>query len=256
VTRHPDRPGPCTRKPDAGRDPGGPVVQAVGVSHSYHLDGLEVLALQHADLTVPAGQSVALLGASGSGKSTLLGLVGGLQRVEQGSLTVLGMDMTTVPERELLAARATRMGVLFQNPGRNLLGYATASENLLFAQQTQSTGRAARRARTEELLDQVGLTGRGRAVAGAMSGGEQQRLSLAVALVNRPRLLLADEPTSQLDHASGERVVELLADAANDGVTVLVVTHDRAVAERMSRTVTMRDGRIISDTEPGPGDPR
>ena len=223
------------------------VVQARGLGHTYALDGVEVAALAGVDLQVAAAETLALLGASGSGKSTLLGLLGGLQRPREGELVVLDRDLRAAPERALLRMRAHDVGVVFQNPGRNVLGHATALDNLLFAQRAGGRSRPERRRRGRELLARVGLAERAGTRAGAMSGGEQQRLAVAVGLANGPRLLLADEPTSQLDHASSGGVVQLLVEARETGCAVVVVTHDPEVAEQMDRVLTMADGAVVGE---------
>ncbi len=218
------------------------VVRARALSHRYALEGQVVEALRGVDLEVAAGEAVALLGASGSGKSTLLGLLGGLQRPTEGDLQVLEVDLVRAPQRALLALRARGVGVVFQVPGRNLLGHATSVDNLLFAQRAGGRSRADRRRRADDLLERVGLTARAGSRAGSLSGGEQQRLAVAAGLANRPRLLLADEPTSQLDAASGVRVVDLLVQARDDGASLVVVTHDPDVAARTDRVLHVADG--------------
>ena len=198
------------------------------------------------------GEAVALLGPSCCGKSTLLSLLAGLLRPTAGRVVVAGRDIGRLDERQLLALRRTDVGVLLQNAGRNLLPYASALENLTFAQRGASRRRKARRARAEELLATVGLGDAARKPVHALSGGEQQRLGLAVSLVNGPRVLLADEPTSQLDVDNAQRVVALLRDSRDRfGTTVVVVTHDPAVAAALDRTVGMRDGRVGAEGHRG-----
>lgn len=223
-------------------------IECESLEHTYVVDDVEVRAVRGVDLVVEDGDTVALLGTSGSGKSTLLAMCAALLRPTGGRLAVAGSDVGEMTEREALALRAAHLGVVLQSPGRNLLGYATALENLLFAQRAGGVSRRERRARAEELLDEVGLADGGHKPIAALSGGEQQRLAVAMSLSNRPRLLLADEPTSQLDDANGRRVVELLS-AARDrhGATVVVVTHDPDVAAAMDRTVHLRDGRLIGE---------
>lgn len=225
------------------------LVRARSLRHDYATQGGSVAALRDVDLAVRGTESVALLGASGSGKSTLLGLLAGLQRPAGGELQVLGLDMATASERALLALRARSVGVVLQSPGRNVLGHASALDNLLFAQRAGGRPAAARRQRARKLLVQVGLGAREQARAGALSGGEQQRLAVAAGLVNGPRLLLADEPTSQLDGAAGEAVVRLLVAARERGVALVVVTHDPAVAARLDRVLHMADGVLVE--QPG-----
>jgi ABC-type lipoprotein export system ATPase subunit len=227
-------------------------VRAEGVVHIHRLEGAEVVALRSVDLVVEAGETVALLGPSGSGKSTLLTLLAGLQRPTAGSLLVRGHDMARMSQRELLSFRAREVGVVLQDPRRNLLPYATCAGNVAFAQRPTRHVRAVKRRRMHELLDAVGLADRVATPAAELSGGEQQRLAIAVAVANGPQLLLADEPTSQLDATSSRDVVDLLR-AANDdlGVTIVLVTHDPEVGAALGRTVTIRDGRVGAEGRAG-----
>lgn len=221
-------------------------VSCEGLVHIYRLEGNDVVALRGVDLDVDAGSRLALLGPSGSGKSTVLGLLAGLLRPSAGRLRIGDHDVGRMTERQLLGLRAREVGVVLQNPGRNLLPYSTPLGNVAFAQRMSARGR--RKARLPvpmELLDRLDLAPVGRQPVLSLSGGEQQRLALAVGLAHRPGLLLADEPTSQLDLGSRRQVVELLRHANEDvGTTVVVVTHDPDVGEGMGRTVTIRDGRV------------
>jgi ABC-type lipoprotein export system ATPase subunit len=227
-------------------------VRAEGVVHIHRMEGAEVVALRSVDLVVEDGETVALLGPSGSGKSTLLTLLAGLQRPTAGSLLVRGHDMSRLSQRELLSFRAREVGVVLQDPRRNLLSFATCAGNIAFAQKPTRHSTAVKRRRTHELLDAVGLADRASTTVGALSGGEQQRLAVAVAVANGPQLLLADEPTSQLDADASGDVVELLR-AANDelGITVVLVTHDPDVGAALGRTVTIRDGRVGAEGRAG-----
>jgi ABC-type lipoprotein export system ATPase subunit len=229
-----------------------PAIRADNLVHVYGAAGAEMAALRGVDLRVEAGETVALLGPSGSGKSTLLWLLGGLQRPTAGTLLVSGRSLADLDQGELAELRAREVGIVLQTPARNLLPYATAGENVAFAQRpTRRSGRVKRR-RAGALLDAVELTGVAGRPAGALSGGEQQRLALATALANGPKVLLADEPTSQLDHASARAVIDLLAAANADlGTTVLLVTHDETVAARLGRMLTLRDGRISAEGRRG-----
>jgi ABC-type lipoprotein export system ATPase subunit len=229
-----------------------PVVECESLVQIYRVVDLDVVALAGVDLTVSEGEALALLGPSGCGKSTLLSLLAGLLRPTAGRVLVAGRDIGKLDERQLLALRRTDVGVLLQNAGRNLLPYASALENLTFAQRGTGRRRRARRTRAEELLGTVGLDDAARKPVHALSGGEQQRLGLAVSLANGPRVLLADEPTSQLDADNAERVVRLLHDSRDRwGTTVVVVTHDPAVAGALDRTVSMRDGRVGAEGHRG-----
>jgi ABC-type lipoprotein export system ATPase subunit len=223
------------------------------VVHLYHLDDAEVVALRGVDLEVAAGEAVALLGPSGAGKTTLLWLLAGLLRPSAGSLRVLDRDVARLSTRALTRLRAEQMGIVLQNPARNVLPHATAAHNVGFAARV---GRRRRRRRdvrpVGELLDRVGLGEMANRPAGRLSGGEQQRLAVAIALAHAPWLLLADEPTSQLDRVSAEPVIDLLR-WANEHLdtTVVVVTHDPAVGAAFDRTLTIRDGRVGAEGRGG-----
>ena len=214
------------------------------VHHVYRIDGEDVVALDHVDLTVRAGESVALLGPSGSGKSTLLTLLAGLLRPTSGRLYIGGEDITRMTERELLVLRAQRVGVVVQGPARNLLPYGTAEDNIVFAQRSVRGSRRADLPTASELLSALDLGDLAGQVAGRLSGGESQRLALAVALASAPGLLLADEPTSQLDRPNRDRVVEMMRLVTSRfGTTLVAVTHDADVASALGRTVTIVAGR-------------
>ncbi|HEY2522524.1 MAG TPA: ATP-binding cassette domain-containing protein, partial [Streptosporangiaceae bacterium] len=201
---------------------------------------------------VAAGDTVALLGPSGAGKSTLLWLLAGLLRPTAGRVEVCGRRVNDLNRRSAAAMRLHDVGVVLQNPGRNLLANETAAGNVMFAQRPAHPGRAASRRRTAELLEAMGLARVAHRRAGRLSGGEQQRLAVAVAMANRPQLLLADEPTSQLDRGSATTVIELIQ-AANEteGTTVVMVTHDPVVGNSLHRTITIRDGRVGAEGQAG-----
>ncbi|GIH28700.1 ABC transporter ATP-binding protein [Acrocarpospora phusangensis] len=222
-------------------------VRCAGVVRIYRAGELEVVALRDVDLVVERGETVALLGPSGAGKTTLLWMLAGLLRPSAGRLWLDGTDLAGLDQRRLDRLRAGHIGVVLQNPSRNLIPYATPAQNVAFAQR----GVRRDRRRIAELLDRVGLGGVTTRV-GRLSGGEQQRVAVAVALANRPRLLLADEPTSQLDAATGQAVIDLIGSAAaEEGTTAVVVTHDHAVSGALGRTVTIRDGRVGAEGRGG-----
>ena len=228
------------------------VVHCDGLVQVYGTLGQEVTALRGIDLTVPAGDSVALLGPSGAGKSTLLWLLAGLIKPTAGRIEVCGRRVNDLNRRSAAAMRLHDVGVVLQNPGRNLLANETATGNVMFAQRPAHPGRAASRRRTAELLEAMGLSRVAHRQAGRLSGGEQQRLAVAVALANRPRLLLADEPTSQLDRASATTVLDLIRSANEaEGTAVVMVTHDPVVGNALHRTVTIRDGRVGAEGQAG-----
>ncbi len=224
---------------------GEPVVRCEQVTHVYRDDtGVEVTALAGVDLQVGPGEAVALVGPSGAGKSTLLTLLAGLVRPTSGRVVVAGHDLKTLSERALLGVRARSLGVVLQSPGRNLLPYATARQNVSFAQRG-TDARAGRAGEIDALLGAVGLLPWARTSARHLSGGQQQRLALAVALAGNPPVLLADEPTSQLDRTTGETVLELMLQARDQrGTALVVVTHDEAVSHRLDVEHTILDGRL------------
>ena len=202
-------------------------------------------ALDGVDLEVQPGEAVALVGPSGAGKSTLLTLLAGLVRPTAGRLVVAGHDLGTLSERELLRVRAGSLGVVLQTPGRNLLPYATARQNVAFAQRPARGSGGGGATEVDALLDAVGLLAVARRSARHLSGGQQQRLALAVALAGDPPLLLADEPTSQLDRATGETVLALMLQARDErGTALVVVTHDHEVSRRLDVERTISDGRL------------
>jgi ABC-type lipoprotein export system ATPase subunit len=223
-------------------------LQCRALHHVYVVEETQVVALDRVDLVVRPGETVALLGPSGCGKSTLLSIVAGLQRPTSGQVLVGRDDVTAMTVPELLSLRSNRIGVVVQNPGRSLLPYATPEENIAFAQRGANPSRRAELADADELLGELGLSALAGQRVHAMSGGEQQRVAVAVALASAPGLLLADEPTSQLDDANRDALVELLAQAnSRYGTTVLTVTHDEEVAQAHRRYVRLRDGRIERD---------
>jgi putative ABC transport system ATP-binding protein len=231
-------------------DPGSlPVVEARGVTKVYRLDGVEVRALDGVDLEVAPGDSLAVMGPSGSGKSTLLGLLGGLDRPTSGTLRFDGRDVTGLSEDELAAVRNRVVGFVFQS--FQLLPRTAAVANAGLPLVYRGLGRSERRRLATDALTAVGLAHRLQHRPSQLSGGEQQRVAIARALVTEPAMLLADEPTGNLDSRSGEEVLELLARLHDErGVAVVVVTHDPGVAARFRRKVTLHDGRLSSETEP------
>jgi putative ABC transport system ATP-binding protein len=223
---------------------GGVAVSCRGLVYIYRLEGYDVVAVAGVDLDIAAGESVAMLGPSGSGKSTLLALLAGLLTPSAGRLLVGEYDVAKAGPAELAQMRARQVGVVLQGAGRNLLPYLSAEQNVRFAQRGAGSRRDLPTAR--DVLALVGLAARGRARMrpADLAPGERQRLALAVALANGPGLLLADEPTSQLDTRSRDEVLIALEAVRQAGTTVVVVTHDPAVGHQLGRTVTIRDGRV------------
>jgi putative ABC transport system ATP-binding protein len=232
------------RRPTPTRLETGLSVRCRGLRHVYHLDGEEIVAIADVDLTVSASEIVALLGPSGSGKSTLLTLLAGLARPTAGQLYIGAEETTRMTERDLLRMRSHRVGVVVQGPSRNLLPYGTAEDNIVFAQRAVRGTRRADLPGPGDLLAALGLAELAGQVVGRLSGGEAQRLAVAVALAAAPGLLLADEPTSQLDRPNRERVVEMLRSVTRQfGTTLVAVTHDADVAQALGRIVTIVAGR-------------
>jgi putative ABC transport system ATP-binding protein len=225
------------------------VVQALNVTKVYRLDGVEVRALDGVDLVVERGDSMAIMGPSGSGKSTLLGLLGGLDRPTSGTLRFDGRDVAGLSGDELAAVRNRVVGFVFQS--FQLLARTAAVGNVGLPLVYRGLGRGERRRLATEALESVGLGHRLQHRPSQLSGGEQQRVAIARALVTEPAMLLADEPTGNLDSRSGDEVLELLARLhADRGVAVVVVTHDPGVAARFRRRITLRDGRLVDQPEP------
>jgi putative ABC transport system ATP-binding protein len=220
-----------------------PAVEAVDVRRSYQLDGVSVDALRGVSLRVDPGEYVAVVGPSGSGKSTLMHLLGCLDRPTSGVLRVGGRDVATLGDGELAGLRNRTIGFVFQS--FQLLGRTTALDNVALPLVYRGVRRVERRERAESALTAVGLGHRLGHRPGQLSGGEQQRVAIARALVGEPGLLLADEPTGNLDTASGAEIMALLDGLVRDrGVAVVVVTHDPDVAAMARRRVRMRDGLI------------
>jgi putative ABC transport system ATP-binding protein len=204
-------------------------------------------ALQDVSLTIAAGEAVAILGPSGSGKSTLLNLVAGLDAPSAGSVTVDGIRVDTLSEAGSARYRRATIGMVFQF--FNLLDDLTVADNVMLPAQLAGMSRGAAQRRAAELLGTLGVDRHATAYPGRLSGGERQRVAVARALMNRPALLLADEPTGALDSAAGEDVQRLLADLHADGQTIVLVTHDMALATACAtRTVRLADGRVATDT--------
>jgi putative ABC transport system ATP-binding protein len=231
-----------TRRPDAGAE-----IACEGLVRIYKVADLEVVALQGLDLHVRSGEMVAIVGASGSGKSTLLNILGGLDTPSAGRAIVAGHDLSAMRGAERTRYRRRVVGFVWQQTARNLLPYLSALENVELPMVLDRS--PDRRRRALELLELVGLGDKVDRRPDAMSGGEQQRVAIAVALANDPPLLLADEPTGELDSATAAEVFGLLRRInAEHGTTIVTVTHDPLVAEHVQRTVAIRDGRTSTET--------
>jgi putative ABC transport system ATP-binding protein len=221
------------------------VISLDNVQKAYQAGRREVRALANIDLEIERGEWVAILGPSGCGKSTLLNLLSGIDRPSSGTVTVLGNALTTMSEEQIARWRGRSIGIVFQF--FQLMPTLTAFENVVLPMQINSRRRTTARAR--ELLDRVGIKDLASNFPNELSGGEQQRVAIARALANDPPILLADEPTGNLDSASGRLVLELLEETWREGATLILVTHDRGVATFASRVITMRDGSIVEDVK-------
>jgi len=220
------------------------MLRAEGLTQSYLSGGRELTVLNDISFELEQGGFLSIVGPSGSGKTTLLGLLAGLDRARAGRVILDDVDLSTLSEDERARLRAARVGFVFQ--AFQLIPTLTARENVQVPLELTGSDGAAR---ADDLLTRVGLGERGHHYPAQLSGGEQQRVALARAFSNRPRILFADEPTGNLDSATGETIVELMLELNRDfGTTIVLVTHDLSLAARARRTIRLADGRIVSDT--------
>ena len=219
------------------------LIHSHGLTRRYQVGKTVVVALAEVDLAIPRGEFTALVGPSGSGKSTLLNLIGGLDRPSSGEIQVDGLSLGSATEQQLVRHRRERVGFIFQS--FNLLPTFTAVENVEAPMVLAEVSRNERRTRAASLLESVGLSQRILHKPSELSGGEKQRVAIARALANRPALLLADEPTGNLDSKTGAAILDLLCDLVRkNGLTLVMVTHDLEVASRADRIIHLRDGNI------------
>lgn len=238
--------GPGSTRQTPVREHGGPDIWCEDLVRIYSTEGVEVQALQGLNLVVDPGDVVALVGASGSGKSTLLGILSGLDRPTGGRARVAGVDLLTMSRAQRVDYQRHVVGFVWQQTSRNLLPFLTAADNVALPMVISS--RKDRTARVGELLDLLGVGDCADRRPAQLSGGQQQRVAIATALANSPAVLLADEPTGELDDASSEQVLAAMRQAAEElGTTVLVVTHDPTVSDHVRRTVQIRDGRTSTE---------
>jgi putative ABC transport system ATP-binding protein len=219
-----------------------PLIQVTGLKKAYALGRQWVYALQGVDLSVERGEFVAVMGPSGSGKSTLLYLLGGLDRSTTGSIRVAGLEIEQLDENALAHYRRQTIGFIFQS--FNLIPTLTAEQNVAYPLRFANISRRERTRRAHELLEQVGLGNRSQHRPTELSGGQQQRVAVARALVNNPHIILADEPTGNLDSASGTEIMALLSTLHQQGRTILMVTHDARGVQYATRAVHLLDGRL------------
>lgn len=224
------------------------MVQADNLVKIYKTKDIEVVALQGLDLTVEKGEFMAIIGSSGSGKSTFLNMLGGLDRPSAGKLFVDGKNLFTMTEKELVDYKRETVGFVWQNNGRNLIPYLTAYENIMMPMQLDGRKTRHSRERATMLLDLVGLSSKKNNRLSTMSGGEQQRIAIAIALANEPRVLLADEPTGSVDSQTAMYIYEVFKRLNQElKQTIIVVTHDVSLSKHVQRVAAIRDGKISSE---------
>lgn len=221
------------------------MIQAEGLVKIYKTKLTEVLALQGLDLKVEEGELTAIIGNSGSGKSTFLNMIGGLDRPSAGSLFVAGSNLFTMTEKELVRYKRDTVGFVWQNNGRNLVPYLSAFENVMLPMSLSSTRK--KKEKALQLLEMVGMGAKKHSRMNMLSGGEQQRIAIAIALANSPKLLLADEPTGSVDAATANYIFDVFSELNRNGQTILIVTHDVALSKKVKRVVAIRDGKISSE---------
>ena len=221
------------------------MIRVVGVSKTFHLGDTLVRALQEVSLEIGRGEYLSVMGPSGSGKSTLLNMLGLLDRPDGGQYFLEGTDTVPLPEEDRARLRARHIGFIFQS--FHLIPRLTARENVELPLVLAGVAPGERRVRVDTVLEQLGILARADHGATQLSGGERQRVAIGRALVMKPELLLADEPTGNLDSASGREVMALLEDLNGNGLTLLVVTHDHELGQRARRRLRMVDGRIVAD---------
>ncbi|MCR4617940.1 MAG: ABC transporter ATP-binding protein [Lachnospiraceae bacterium] len=221
------------------------MIKADNLVKIYKTKETEVLALQGLDLTVEEGELTAIIGNSGSGKSTFLNMIGGLDRPSAGSLFVAGSNLFTMTEKELVLYKRDTVGFVWQNNGRNMLPFLSALENVMLPMNLSSTKK--KHDKAIELLELVGMAHKKSSRMNMLSGGEQQRVAIAIALANSPKLLLADEPTGSVDTKTANYIFDVFSELNRKGQTILIVTHDTALSKKVKRVVAIRDGKISSE---------
>ena len=224
---------------------GTPIIICDNLVKIYKTEDVEVLALQGLDITIHEGELMAIIGNSGSGKSTFLNMIGGLDRPSAGRLIVDGKDLFKLSEKELVDYKRSTVGFVWQNNARNLLPYMTAWQNVEMPMMFEGS---AKKERALELLELVGLSHRRNSKLSQLSGGEQQRIAIAIALANDPKILLADEPTGAVDINTGAYILDVFREInKTKNTTIIIVTHDRLLSRKVNRVAAIRDGKISSE---------
>lgn len=221
------------------------MIHCEGLVKIYKVDDLEVVALQGLNFSVQKGEMMAIIGNSGSGKSTLLNILGGLDQPSAGQVRVGDWDLLKVSDKDLVQYKRNTVGFVWQNNARNLIPYLTALENVEIPMML--SGKSNRK-RALELLEAVGLEGRIHSKLHQLSGGEQQRVAISIALINEPQILLADEPTGSVDSATADMILDIFRKFSEElGLTVVIVTHDPSVAKKVDRVIAIRDGMTVTE---------
>ena len=224
-----------------------PIILCDNLVKIYKTKDIEVLALQGLEISIDQGELMAIIGNSGSGKSTFLNMIGGLDRPSAGKLIVDGKDLFKLSEKQLVEYKRSTVGFVWQNNARNLLPYLTAWQNIQMPMLFEKS-QEKKKQRALELLDMVGLSHRKNSRLSQLSGGEQQRVAIAIALANNPKILLADEPTGAVDVKTGAYILDMFRDInKNTGLTIVIVTHDRMLSKKVNRVAAIRDGKISSE---------
>ena len=223
-----------------------PIVTCQNLVKIYKTEETEVLALQGMDISIDEGEIVAIIGASGSGKSTFLNILGGLDKQSAGNITVAGIDLSKMDDKDMLNYKRNIVSFIWQNSARNLLPYLCAIDNIVLPM--EFIGKKADYEFAQKLLDIVGIGDKAQSKLFTLSGGEQQRVAIAMALANKPKILLADEPTGAVDNATADLILDLFRKINNElGVTVIIVTHDLKLSAKVDRVIKIRDGRTSTE---------
>lgn len=224
------------------------LIQCEELVKMYLSDGLKVMALQGLDLEIPKGDLLAIIGKSGSGKSTLLNMIGGLENPTTGRLLFEGRDLSLLQEREMVHYRKQTVGFVWQKSSRNLLPYMTVLENVEVPMYFERGKQKQKRERAKMLLEEMGMLAHADKFPAQLSGGEQQRVAIAVALANEPKLLLADEPTGAVDSKTSDQIFQLFRKLNRElGITIVIVTHDLGLADKVNRVILISDGKISTE---------
>jgi len=222
------------------------IIKTTGLTKTYQNNTLKVEAVKQVDLSISEGEFTAIVGPSGSGKTTLFNMIGGLDEITAGNVEIVGTNISNLKENELIDFRLKHIGFVFQ--AYNLIPVLTAKENVAFIMLLQGLSEKERMQRSEDLLKQVGLGGKFDSRPNQLSGGQQQRVAVARALASKPRFILADEPTANLDSQSTSTLLDLMAEMnKKENITFLFSTHDQRVIDKARRVITIEDGKIISD---------